>query len=352
MKRILVTGCGGPAGVNFVKSLRHAPEKFFIVGTDTNKYHIEWPDLDERCLVPRCDDPRYIDLLNNIIKNFDIEFVHPQPDVEVKTISENREKINAMAFLPKKKTIRVCQDKFLSAEMWKKHDIPSVKAIQLRDDYLEEDLEKAFNEFGDTVWIRAKEGAGGKGSTPANNVETAMHWIKYWRSRGKDWKFIAQEYLPGKNIAFQSVWKDGEIVTSQARERLEYIYPHLAPSGITGTPSVSVTIHRDDVNEMATKAVLAIDKEATGIFCVDLKENKEGEPVPTEINAGRFFTTSFFFTKAGINMPYIYVKLAYKEKIPEMKKYNALPAGLYWIRHIDAGHLLMREGEWRSKEMK
>ena len=174
---------------------------------------------------------------------------------------------------------------------------------------------------------------------------------RYWRSRGKDWEFIAQEYLPGKNIAFQSVWKDGEVVTSQARERLEYIYPYLAPSGVTGTPAVAVTIHREDVNEMATKAVLAIDKEATGVFCVDLKENSEGVPVPTEINAGRFFTTSFFFTKAGINMPYIYVKLAYREKIPEVKKYNALPEGLYWIRHMDSGPLLIREGEWRSKKI-
>lgn len=60
MKRILVSGCGGPAGVNFIKSLRYAPEKFYIVGTDTNKYHIELPQLDERYVVPRCTDSNYI----------------------------------------------------------------------------------------------------------------------------------------------------------------------------------------------------------------------------------------------------------------------------------------------------
>jgi carbamoyl-phosphate synthase large subunit len=349
MKRIVVTGCGGPAGVNFVRSLRIAKEKFFIVGTDINKYHLQLPDVDERVLVPRCTDPDYVDALNEIIRKFGIEFVHPQPDVEVKVISENREKINALTFLPDKKTIRICQDKLESAKIWLKRGIECPKSMLIEN---EDDLVKASEELGFPFWLRATRGAGGRGSTPVNNVEQGLAWIKYWRKRGVNWEFVAQEYLPGKNIAFQSIWKDGEIITSQARERIEYIYPQLAPSGITGTPSVAVTIHRDDVNKIATECVLAIDPNATGIFCVDLKENKNGVPCPTEINAGRFFTTSFFFSHAGINMPYYYVKLAYKEKIPELPKYNALPAGLYWIRHMDSGPILLNESEFKFEVAK
>ena len=41
------------------------------------------------------------------------------------------------------------------------------------------------------------------------------------------WKFIAQEYLPGKNVAVHTLWKKGELIVAQARERLEYIYPYL-----------------------------------------------------------------------------------------------------------------------------
>ena len=74
-------------------------------------------------------------------------------------------------------------------------------------------------------------------------------------------------------------------------------------------------------------------------------------PYPTEINAGRFFTTSYFFTKAGNNMPHIYVKMAFDEDIPPMSKYNSLPAGLYWIRHIDAPAVLRKDGDWRSKHI-
>jgi hypothetical protein len=42
-------------------------------------------------------------------------------------------------------------------------------------------------------------------------------------------------------------------------------------------------------------------------------------------------------------MPYIYVLLAYKEKIPEGPKYNILPENLYWIRHIDCSEHLVAE---------
>ena len=362
MKRILVLGAGGPAGWNFVNSLRSAPERMFIAVTDINKFHLEYLEYlaNKFYIVPRCTDPNYLDVINEIIELDDIEFVHAQPDIEVRVLSENREKINAITFLPSKEAIRILQDKYLSAKVWEKKGVPAARTIEIRDDHLEDDLKKAFDEFGSPIWIRAKHGAGGRGSTPAYNIETAIHWIKYWRSRGVNWEFIAQEYLPGRNIAFMSVWKEGELVVSQARERIEYIYPYLAPSGITGTPAVARTIHDEKVNEIATEAILAVDPNANGVFSVDLKEDKNGTPIPTEINAGRFFTTSYFFTYAGekfgvwyANMPYIYVKLAYGESIPKnIPKYNILPAGIYWIRHIDAGYHLVREGDWLGTDIR
>ncbi len=86
---------------------------------------------------------------------------------------------------------------------------------------------------------------------------------------------------------------------------------------------------------------------------MDLKENKDGVPCVTEINAGRMFTTSFFFSYASkilrtdyyANIPYLYVKLAFKEGIPNISKYNTLPENIYWIRHIDASARLVRDGK-------
>jgi carbamoylphosphate synthase large subunit len=350
VKRILCTGAGGPAGINFSSSLCAAPEKMFLVGTDSNEYFINLAITDKRYLIPRAADPAYIDKLNEIIRKEKIEFLHAQPDVEVEVVSEKREKLEAPVFLPSKAAVKACQDKLESAKIWDKKGVAVAKTIEVRRD---EDIDTAFEEFGSPIWIRARHGAGGKGSTPADNRETAVNWIRYWKARGVDWEFIAQEHLPGRNIAFHSLWKGGELVTSMARERVEYIYAYLAPSGITGTPAVQRTVHDEAVNKVGTEAVLSIDPKFSGIASVDLKANAAGVPCVTEINPGRMFTTSFFFSYAskilrrdyGVNIPYLYIKLAYKETIPDLPKYNALPADVYWIRHMDAPARLVKDGK-------
>ena len=350
MKRILSTGAGGPAGINFVMSLRLAPEKMFIAGTEANEFYLHLAPSDKRYLISRAKDPSYVDELNEIIRNEKIDFLHAQPDVEVEVVSEKREKIETNVFLPSKKAVKACQDKLESARVWKKKNVPVAKIIELQK---EQDIDKAFEELGKPIWIRARHGAGGRGSTPADNRETAVSWIKYWKSRNVGWEFIAQEHLPGRNIGFHSLWKDGELVTSMSRERIEYIYPYLAPSGIMGTPAVQRTVHESAVNKTATDAVLAIDSCFNGIACVDLKENREGIPCVTEINPGRMFTTSYFFSYASkilrkdynVNIPYLYVKLAFKETIPDTQKYDALPENVYWIRHMDAPARLVHNGK-------
>jgi len=348
MKRILVTGAGGPASINFISLLRLAPEDFFIVGIDMNKYRLELPDVDRRYVVPSNEDSRYIDVLNQIIEENNIGFLHPQPDAEVRFISENREKLETRVCLPQKQVIRTCQDKGKSVVIWESQHILCPITVWMVED---QDVIRAATGFGYPFWLRATQGAGARGSTLVENEEVALSWLHYWRARGMDWQFIAQEYLPGQNIAFQSVWNNGDIVCSQARERIEYIYPQLAPSGITGTPAVARTIVDEEANRIATQAVKAIAPEATGIFCVDLKRNKQGVPCPTEINAGRFFTTSLFFTQAGVNMPYIYVKMAFGESVAHVLQYDAIDEGVYWIRHMDAKPQLIKEGEWSSERI-
>ncbi|MFV2041202.1 MAG: hypothetical protein ACC644_04340, partial [Candidatus Hydrothermarchaeales archaeon] len=69
----------------------------------------------------------------------------------------------------------------------------------------------------------------------------------------------------------------------------------------------------------------------------------------TEINAGRFFTTSNFFSEAGVNMPYMYVKLAFGESFEPGPKYNPIPEELYWIRLMDMGHKLVRGNRWNAQ---
>ena len=78
-------------------------------------------------------------------------------------------------------------------------------------------------------------------------------------------------------------------------------------------------------------------------------EDKKGNITPTEINGGRFFATTFFYSKAGLNQPYHMVKLTFGEKLPPQKKYNFLEKDLYWIRHIDCPAVLVSEEKLKYK---
>jgi hypothetical protein len=344
MKRILITGAGGPASIGFTRSLRKASERYYLVGVDADKYGLQLAETDEKYLIPRADDPAYIPVLRQIIDECSIDFIHAQPDPEIPVISRHRDILGAKVFLPAHETIETCLDKFRSFQKWKEAGLRVPETVLIRT---ENDLKEAFKRLGSPLWIRAIKGAAGKQSLPATNFNIAKEWINFWNGWGS---FTAAEYLPGvaglqrTSVTWMSIWKDGKLVVAQGRERLSWAYADRAPSGITGLTRVGRTIARKDVDEIAQRAILAIDPHPHGVFSVDLTEDKEGVPCPTEINIGRFFTTHQFFTEAGLNMPEIYVRLAFDEAVHLPRKLiNPLPEGLCWIRSIDCKPVLIHD---------
>lgn len=331
MKRILVTGAGGSPAANFTRSLREAPEKIYIVGTDASKYYLHRAEVDARYLAPLVSDPLYLDVINKIIEKEKIEFVHAQNDAEVNFLSENRDKVNAKLLLPDAETVKICQDKFLSFEKWEAAGIKVPKTVIVRD---KEGLQKAFDEFGGKMWIRATSGAGGRGSLPVSDMQTAINWLDF--QNGWDGTFTAAELLRDDTVTWMSVWKDGELVVAQGRKRLYWELGKISPSGVTGATGGGETVSDPVLDEIAQKTVLAIDKKPNGLFGVDMAYDQNGLPNPTEINIGRFFTTHQFFTELGINMPYIFVKMAYGEELPKLpKKINPAKDNMIWIRGMD-----------------
>jgi biotin carboxylase len=352
VRRILVTGAGGAAASNFVHSLRLAPEPFFVVGSDTSKFHLELAPVDARYLLPRADDPAYLDELNAVVDAEQIEVVHPQPEQEVLVLARNRDRLGAATLLPAADTVALCQDKAAFAARIAEAGLPAPRFARPETEEALREATASILQNRERAWVRAVRGAGARASLPVSSPDQAVAWARYWlEMRGLEIAdFMVSEFLPGHEFAFQSVWQDGRLVTSAARERLEYVFGHLMPSGQSSSPSVARTVHRADVNELASRAVEAVDPRATGVFCVDLKEDEDGKPLVTEINAGRFFTTSNFLAEAGANMPYEYVRLALGDNLDGLARFDAVEPDLYWVRMIDMGYKLVREGEWRSRQ--
>ncbi|MEE6246287.1 MAG: hypothetical protein VX368_03110 [Thermoproteota archaeon] len=372
--RILVTGAGGIAGVNFVRSLRNSDTEFFIVGTDFNKYHLEFPQVDKRIRTPRHSDPGFIDLIKKIVSDNDIDFVHPQPASEAKIIAKHRHELNAEVFLPDNEILTL--DKLETQKILKSKNIAVAKTETIEST---NDVKTAFEKLGqEKIWVRAKDGAGGRLSLLCNNPEEAELWIKLWIKKGQiePTDFMLQEYLSGRNISCDSLWNreihsrsDG-LINGFTRERLEYPFKHISPSGITGTPTVSRIIEGNSSFKLGLDAIKAIDPRPHGSYAVDIKEDKDGKPYVTEIDSGKFHTTTPLWGYAykeylkntsdknenpkwydHYNLAWIYTMMAMKvETNTELHEINQMyEYGIHLLRHMDSGVWLWKENNYKLK---
>lgn len=354
---VLVTGAGGVAGVNFVRALSASKKGYRVVGADYSKYYIEFPDVASRYLTPRHDSPDFVRKVSAIAKKEKVGFIHPQPSSEALVLAEKRKELPAPVFLPDAKVMKVGQDKLVSQRWLASASVPVAHTVALTDSA---SVDAAFSKFEPPVWLRARHGAGGRLSLQCASKEEARHWVGLWKAKGVPvTELIMQELLPGRNIAWDSVWRQGRLITSYCRERLEYPFKHISPSGVTGTPSVARTLHDRKINKLAEKAVRAIAKSPDGVFSVDLKDNSDGEPCVTEVDSGKFHTTMPLWGYVALrhfglpwysNLADLYVRLGIGEEPPaDAPRQDLLPAGYYMIRNIDSGVLLWREDGWKER---
>ena len=343
---MLVLGAGGSAAANFVDALRRADRGYRIVGGDASAVKLHLSTADERVVVPRASEPGYVEAVAWAVERWSCAVVHAQPDPEVLAIGAARDRLGARTYLPEQGVLELAGDKLRFAERMRAAGVavpeartyPSAeRVVEITDELLTRH---------ERVWVRARVGAGARASLPVRTGAQAAAWIQWWiderAMRATD--FMVSEMLPGREFAYQSVWQDGELVAGQARERVEYLYGHLTPSGQTSTPAVARTVADPRVDELAISAIRALDPRPCGAYCVDVKESAGGVPNVTEINAGRFFTTSNFFAAAGLNMPDLLVRAALGERLPPAVS-SPLPADLYWIRMVDMGFVLVPGAE-------
>lgn len=338
MAKIQLGAAGGAPTNNFIKSLRASARKDRLIGTSCVPSDLFLADVDERYILPPAKAPHYAEALFDLIKRVQPDFMHAQNDYEVQAVSRLRDQITALGvklYLPSKETVENCIDKAKSYELWQQAGLRVPKTMLLHN---EADLKRAFSELGEKIWLRAIVGGGGRGALPTDSFAFAKTWIDHYQGWGV---FTAAEMLSEKSVTWQSIWYEGELVVAQTRRRLSWNFSDRTLSGVTGITGVGETCSDAVVDQIAHDAIFAIDKKPHGIFSVDLTYDQKGFPNPTEINIGRFFTTHYFFTKAGLNFPEIFCNIALDKKFPELKqKINPLPDGLIWIRGMDVEPVL------------
>ena len=342
MTCVLLLGAGGSAAANVADALRRSEHDYRIVGADASNVTLQLSTADERIIVPRADADGYVEAIAWAVEKWSCDVVHPQPDPDVRAIGRARARSGARTYLPTQEALDVAADKLRFADQMRGAGVAVPEAVTYDSLASVVDVTDGLLATHGRVWVRARVGAGARASLPVRTGLQADAWIRWWvDERNMDASdFMASEMLPGREFAYQSVWQDGRLVAGQARERVEYLYGHLTPSGQTSTPSVARTVHEPAVDDVALRAIRALDARPCGAYCVDIKESADGTAKVTEINAGRFFTTSNFFAAAGLNMPDMLVRCALGERLTPVGS-SPLPADLYWIRMVDMGYALV-----------
>ena len=344
-RRLLILNAGSVTGNNLIRSLQSGEPSLHMVGCATDRFTLKRSIADRNYLVPE-PEAAWANSLRALIERERIDLVIPNNDDDVAAIGRLRETLNCRVFLPRTEVIERCWDKFALATFFASRGIsvPATYAVESV-----EQLEELFNGFpaGSRLWCRIRKGSGSIGAMPVTNARQARWWIEYWEEMRDvaPGMFTLAEYLPGRDITVQCVFRSGTLYIAKMLERLAYNVIGGGPSGISSTASLGKMFHEPHIVDLCLRAVAALDPRADGAFSLDLRENAGGEPCITEINAGRFANGPIVHDMAGEPSTILtYVRLALEENV-DVVAGAPYADDCYIQRHLDMPPAVLKASE-------
>lgn len=160
-----------------------------IIATDLSKYAPAIYEADKYYLVPRIDDPTYIDVILGICKKESINAVTTLIDPEIMILAENRsrfEEIGVEVLAPYDKTARLCFDKYEMYKYLTAEGIPTVRTWGTYDEIIKA-IEAKETDF--PVFVKPRRGSGSVGAKKIEDADTLKVAFE------EDETLIAQEYM-------------------------------------------------------------------------------------------------------------------------------------------------------------
>ena len=288
MNTVLITGIGGLTPRSIAGIIRENHPDYRLIGCDIDKKAIGFfmkGLLDAYYIAPRCTDPDYFPWLEKLVKEESIDYAFVQPEAEIVVWGDYYEKNGKYpcpTFMGCKLLSESLRDKSIMADLLKGTDfIPKTIKVTQNDPRFE-DVESMI---GFPCWIRATEGTGGLGSLCLEDISSYKSWL-FINSEIKE--FTVSEYLPGRHLANQMLYYNGEYVKGAALECAEYVMANTAPSHVTGNTHFGRFLNEDRINKFCDDCIKYLEKmlsvPAHGILSFDLKEDKNGDLKVTEVN--------------------------------------------------------------------
>lgn len=280
MKRILITGAGGPAAISFMKAIKDQPFEVHMADMSHLAAGLFLVPPERRICIPAGRDPLLVNaLLVECVKRR-IDVLVPTVDAELHAMAgaEARFKeVGVRILVSSAESLALCLDKFALARACE--GVIDVPKTELFED------PAAFERWAFPLIIKPRAGSGSRG---VRLIRTFSELAAIPPSS----ELIVQEFLPGTEYSVDVLADTTGVVRAAVpRERM------LVDSGVA---VVSRTVRDDGLMRAAARVAAAVG--ITHIANVQLKRRADGTPALLEINP-RTPGTMPLTVASGINMP-------------------------------------------------
>jgi len=286
---ILLSGAGGPAAVNAIKSLRIAKLDVKIIAVDSNPLSAGFYLADSFRVVPSANDGMFMNEIYKIIAEEKINLIMPTSGFDIIPLSLHKSRLNEMGaecFFSNYATVDLCDNKLSFYKRIKaRFPIPEFS--------LHHNVGYDYPVFIKPIW--------GKGSRNSYLCESATE-VQHILSRHEN--MLICEYLPGKEYTVD-VLSDliGRPLCAVPRERIE------TKAGVSYKGRVERNKKIEDICMLLAEYIGLL-----GPSCIQMKEDKSGELKFIEANP-RMGGGTIMATLAGMNIPHLILKLYNGETI-------------------------------------
>jgi len=291
--KILITGTGGPSGISILKDLDGGPYQLFSGDIDPYATGLYLVPEHQRMLLPRGEDPDFVDKVLGVCEQLGIDVLIPTVDTELLPLAKRLDEFKAIGTDPviaSQETLEVCLDK------WKLHERCEGSVRVPATVVVDEDFDASSIDL--PVIVKPRTGSGSRGIRLIKEV----HDLEQLE---RDGSLLVQELLPGPEFSLD-VFADrsGEVLAVVPRERLK------VDSGIAITGR---TTHDEALEKFGADVARLIGLNT--VANVQAKEASEGVPALLEVNP-RFPGTMPLTIAAGVDMPKLAVDEALGLELP------------------------------------
>lgn len=301
--KFLITGACAVSARSVLRSLKMSDlfRDSEFIGWDMCSllYGVYAGEFDKIYKVPAVSSPDYQHVAQNILNEEEPDAVIVVPEVEVLYWAKNPFEVPYIVPPAQFAELVISKERLFDA-LAGTGLVPKYRNIS-SDEIMRADFE---NPLGYPVWIR--DGAAGtasaKGAFKAESLDELHAWVKI---NSHTTQFQLSEFLPGRNLGCFCLFKNGKLIKMAQAERIEYIMAKVAVSRITGNTSKGKLLNEDKIKNVALKAIdflcAKTGEVMNGLVVADMKEDKNGNPIITEINI-RHVAFSSSFAMAGQNL--------------------------------------------------